>query len=107
MLEARDHSKVALRKNELSPLEHELKCWPAFFEAIKSGKKKHDLRRADDRSFQVGDTLLLKEFDPTARTYTGREQRVRITYITSADSPCALSEEALHRRFCILSIDPI
>jgi hypothetical protein len=29
---------------------------------------------------------------------------VRITYVTSAETPCALSEECLHPDFCILSI---
>lgn len=85
-------------------VEHRLKCWPEFFAAIVSGRKTHDLRRADDRDFRVGDTLLLEEFDPKAEHYTGRKTKVRITYITSADSPCALSVFALHPDFCILSI---
>jgi hypothetical protein len=86
------------------PLEHRLKCWPEFFAAVIAGKKTHDLRRADDRDFRMGDTLLLEEFNPRTRRYTGQNTRVRITYITSADSPCALSEDALHPDFCILSI---
>ena len=88
-------------------VEHILKCWPQFFEAIRLRKKKHDLRRGDDRNFHVGDTLLLKEFDPTSGRYTGRSQRVLITYVTSADLPCALSRDALHKDFCILSIEPL
>jgi Domain of unknown function (DUF3850) len=85
-------------------IEHRLKCWPGFFAAILSGAKTHDLRRADDRDFRVGDILLLEEFDPRDGRYTGRKTRVTITYITSAESPCALSEEALNPDFCILSI---
>lgn len=83
---------------------HELKCWPKFFEAIATGAKRHDLRRATDREFQVGDVLRLREFDPDRTAFTGREQSVRVTYITSADQPCALSEVALNPEFCILSI---
>lgn len=83
---------------------HRLKCWPEFFEPIRNGLKTHDLRRADDRAFSVGDRMLLEEYDPESRTYTGRTVVVRITYITSADLPCALSREALHSDFCILSI---
>ena len=86
------------------PLRHDLKCWPAFFDAIAAGRKCHDLRRAHDRAFQVGDQLLLREFDPQSRAYTGRRQLVEITYITSSDQPCALSEQALTPDFCILSI---
>ncbi len=88
-------------------VEHPIKCWPPFFSAIAAGKKKHDLRRADDRKFQVGDILLLREFDPERGVYTGRRQRVLITYITSTESPCAFSSEALDDAFCILSIEPI
>lgn len=83
---------------------HELKCWPELFGAIARGEKRHDLRRATDRDFRVGDRLLLREFDPDLEAYTGRLQRVAVTYITSTDMPCALSEQALHPNFCILSI---
>lgn len=85
-------------------VKHVLKCWPQFFDAISAGKKTHDLRRADDRDFRVGDVVQLNEFDPTSQQYTGRRLRVRITYITSAALPCALSKGALHPDYCILSI---
>ncbi len=86
------------------PLVHELKCWPQFFSAIAAGLKRHDLRRASDRQFRVGDRMRLREFNPERGQYTGREQVVEITFITSADQPCALSEGVLHPEFCILSI---
>jgi len=86
--------------------DHILKCWPEFFEEIRSGRKKHDLRRSDDRKFTVGDLLRLREFDPDLESFTGRSMNVRVTYVTSADLPCALSKDALHPDFCILSIAP-
>jgi hypothetical protein len=85
-------------------MEHRVKSWPSFFEATLSGVKTHDVRRATDRDYRVGDTLRLMEFDPEKQVYTGREQCVRITYITSAKLPCALSEACLHPDYCILSI---
>jgi len=85
-------------------IEHKVKCWPQFFDPILSGEKTHDLRRVDDRNFRVGDLLRLQEFDPKTNCYSGRELTVKITYITSADHPCALSKGALHPDFCILSI---
>lgn len=88
-------------------VEHELKCWPQFFGPISHGEKRHDLRRSFDRDFRVGDRLKLREFDPATEAYTGRVQVVEITYITSADLPCALSKGALHPDFCILSIAPL
>lgn len=92
------------RSGRRMPTTHELKCWPRFFEAIARGEKRHDLRRATDRDFRPGDWLLLREFDPDRDAFTGRTQHVAVTYITSADMPCALSEQALHPEFCILSI---
>jgi hypothetical protein len=43
--------------------EHKLKSHPEAFEATRLGLKGFDFRR-DDRDFQVGDTLLLQEFEP-------------------------------------------
>lgn len=86
---------------------HKLKSWTEFFEQIKTGAKKHDLRRSDDRSFSVGDTILLQEYDSINRCYTGNELEVKVTYITSDKNPCALSNEALNENFCILSISLI
>jgi hypothetical protein len=89
------------------PIEHILKCWPQFFEAVLAGKKTHDLRRADDRRFRVGDIVQLNEFDPNSGRYTGRRLKVKITYITSAEMPCALSKGTLHPDYCILSIQKL
>ena len=92
------------RTSGRSAVTHELKCWPKFFAAIARGEKRHDLRRAKDRDFHSGDFLLLREYDPSRDVYTGRTQTVVVTYITSSDLPCALSEQALNPEFCILSI---
>jgi hypothetical protein len=94
------------RTDQAMQVEHHLKCWPEFFEAIRAGKKRHDLRRSDDREFHVGDRLVLEEFDPQCNVYTGRTQAVCITYITSGELPCALSRDALDSNYCILSIAP-
>jgi hypothetical protein len=91
-------------ENARPTMEHRVKSWPTFFEATLAGVKTHDVRRITDRDYQVGDTLRLMEFDPEKRHYTGRELCVRITYITSATLPCALSEACLHPDYCILSI---
>jgi hypothetical protein len=83
---------------------HELKSWPDLFAAVRSGAKTHDLRRGDDRRFAVGDELLLREWDPRREAYTGATCRVEVTYVTSADVPCALFDDALDPRYCILSV---
>src|SRR4051812_12856009 len=85
-------------------IEHKVKSWTTLFEPTLAGVKTHDVRRMGDRDYKVGDTLRLMEFDPEKQQYTGRELCVRITYITSAKLPCALSEACLHADYCILSI---
>ena len=49
---------------------HNLKTWPIFFQAIKSGKKTFEVR-INDRGYKVGDTLTFQEFDPDKQEYTG------------------------------------
>jgi hypothetical protein len=64
--------------------EHELKCWPEFFTPLLTGAKTFELRK-NDRGFQVGDVLWLREWDAgdpgQGFGYTGREMRRRVTYI--------------------------
>jgi hypothetical protein len=60
--------------------EHELKCWPGPFGAIAIGEKGWEYRY-DDRGYSVGDVLVLREWTPAQQTYTGRVQRVLVTYI--------------------------
>ena len=59
---------------------HELKSWPEFFVPVAIGVKPFEVRK-DDRGFQVGDLLLLREWNPNREEYTGRELRRWVTYI--------------------------
>lgn len=63
---------------------HELKIWPEYFEAVKSGKKTFEIRK-NDRNFKEGDILVLKEFVPTEGEYTGRSIEVVVTYVLPID----------------------
>ena len=56
------------------------KIWPEYFELISSGKKKFELRLAD---FDVaeGDTLLLEEWDPKTKEYTGRTIEKKVSFL--------------------------
>ena len=60
---------------------HELKILPEYFVAVKGGRKTFEIRK-NDRNFEVGDNLILKEIDKNSGEYTGREVSRRITYIT-------------------------
>jgi hypothetical protein len=63
-----------------APIVHELKTWPIYFTALKSGVKSFEIR-TNDRDFQVGDKLVLREYEPSADRYTGRQVYRRVTYI--------------------------
>lgn len=66
---------------------HKLKIWPQYFRAVRDGFKTCELRRAD-RDFQVGDFLMLIEYEPIDETRTGDSVVRRITHIhTAADQP--------------------
>lgn len=63
---------------------HELKCWPKFFQDVWDGKKTFDIRKGDDRKYEVGDEVILREFFPADllnRPTFGRSLRLRILYV--------------------------
>lgn len=57
---------------------HELKIYPHYFNAILDRNKKFEIRK-NDRNFQKGDNILLREWDNIK--YSGRTIFVTITYI--------------------------
>jgi len=57
------------------------KIWPKYFELISSGKKRFELRLADF-DVQEGDTLILEEWNPETKEYTGRTIEKKIDYIS-------------------------
>ena len=66
---------------------HELKTLPPFFDRVFSGDKTFELRR-NDRDFQVGDVLVLREWENDCDwkkldvgAYTGRKIWARIVYV--------------------------
>lgn len=56
------------------------KVWPSNFDLISSGRKKFEFRLAD---FDVkeGDTLILEEWDPATKQYTGRRLEKKVEYV--------------------------
>lgn len=73
---------------------HELKTWPQYFERIADGSKTFEIRK-NDRGFQQGDTLRLREYDPAgdhddcsddrcrSRRYTGREAIWKVGFVAA------------------------
>ena len=62
---------------------HSLKILPKYFNAVVSGDKTFEIRK-NDRNFQIGDKLILKEWDDGG--YTGKIIKKEITYILDDDS---------------------
>lgn len=106
------------------PLEHDLKCWPEFFQPLIEGRKPFDYR-LNDRDFQVGDVLHQREFvpdpDPDAKYaqggsekpedgfYTGRSIRHRVIYMLDVDKlgPAAGVRAQPTAGFVIMALGPV
>ena len=56
------------------------KILPQYFEEVKSGKKKFELR-LNDFDINENDTILLKEWDPNIKNYTGRIIEKKVTNV--------------------------
>ncbi len=84
--------------------EHVLKVEQPYFDALVDGTKPFEVRR-NDRAYQRGDTLRLREWGPVPCTrpycrdthgigFTGRDCRRLITYLYSGDPrwPAAIGQ---------------
>ncbi len=56
------------------------KIWPEYFEFVDSDKKRFELRLADF-DIKEGDTLMLEEWNPETKQYTGRKIQKLIDYV--------------------------
>jgi hypothetical protein len=77
---------------------HELKSWPSQFQAMWTGRKRAEFRR-DDRGYEVGDLLDLREWDPDPGRYTGFRLTARVTHLVRGP------EFEVPRGFVVLSIE--
>ncbi|WP_058829309.1 MULTISPECIES: DUF3850 domain-containing protein [Paenibacillus] len=62
-------------------MEHHLKINKEFFDSVIKEIKTFEIRY-NDRNFNVGDLILLNEWDPLKEEYTGRKVKGQIKYIT-------------------------
>lgn len=80
-------------------MQHELKTWPGYFQAVWDKKKTFELRK-NDRGFQEGDILILREFELMGMKYSGRAIKVSIKYILEGIP-------GLESGYCILALSKI
>lgn len=83
---------------EREPKIHHLKIYPEYYQAVFMGHKSFEIRSILDRDFQVGDYVILKEYDKDSQTYTGRELVRNISYILTDECP------GIEKGYAILSI---
>ncbi len=58
----------------------EKKVWPEYFQQILDDKKTFEVR-LNDFEINEGDTLVLKEWDPKTKDYTGRELERKVGFV--------------------------
>ena len=75
---------------------HELKLLPQYYNDVALGIKTFELRK-NDRDFQVGDELVLREWD--GEDYTGRSLFRHVVYIYHGCNCYGLEEG-----YCILGM---
>ena len=80
--------------------EHDLKAWPEPFQAVYERRKPYEIR-VNDRDYQVGDILFLREWSPEDYAYTRRSLRVRVTYMTRG------GEWGLPPELCVMGIGDV
>jgi len=56
------------------------KVWPEYFKKIKEKKKNFEVRLADFK-IKKGDTLILREWNPKTKNYTGRKLIRKVGFI--------------------------
>ena len=64
---------------------HELKIKPQYFKDVISGLKTFEVRK-NDRNFEVGDIITLREFENGK--FTGKSINVEIVYILNDEEYC-------------------
>jgi len=88
---------------------HSLKIWPQYFKEIIDGEKTFEYRE-DDRGYSEGDIIILNEYFPTTKTYSGKSTYHRAGYILRVNGYAIISllklTEAQKSHIYKLSIAP-
>lgn len=86
---------------------HHKKCIPGLFEDVRIGKKRFEVRLADFE-VEIGDQIVLEEWDPVQASYTGRTFTVEIEYVLNTkDMPAWTPEKVQEYGFQVMQIKPI
>jgi hypothetical protein len=72
------------------------KIWPESFNRILSGDKTFEIRLADWQC-KVGDILVLREWDPETKKYTGRLIKKKVTFVYKTKDIKYFSQEDIEK----------
>lgn len=78
-------------------MTHDLKTWKEYFDEVLMGRKTFEVRK-NDRNFQKGDIIILKEWDNEKKEYTGREISRVVSYVLRGGN------FGIEKDYCVLSI---
>lgn len=82
----------------MKSVQHDLKCEFEFFEDVESGKKNFELR-LNDRNYQEGDTLLMRQLNKDKIGFTGKVIERLVMYVLKD-----AERFGLEKGYCIMSI---
>jgi len=74
----------------------EKKITPAYFEKILTGEKNFELRLADWKC-EPGDILVLREWDPEKKDYTGRVLEKEVAYVLKTKDVKFFTQEEIEK----------
>ncbi|MEJ8547111.1 DUF3850 domain-containing protein [Brevibacillus borstelensis] len=63
---------------------YDLKIFPEHFRDVRAGIKTAELR-LNDRNYQPGDVLVLREYDSQVREYTGAVETRTVTHVLAGE----------------------
>lgn len=74
----------------------EKKVWTEYFQKIVDGDKTCETRLADFEC-NPGDKLVLKEWDPKTKTYSGRQIEKTVTYVSKTKNFTFWTQEEIDK----------
>ena len=80
------------------------KAWPELFKKVLDGEKDFDLRLAD---FDVkeGDTLILEEYYPKSKKYSGRKIEKKVSFVMKTKDLSFWSKDEMEKYgFIVMSL---
>lgn len=75
---------------------HTKKVWPEYFDSILTGQKPFELRLADWKC-EEGDEIVLQEWNPDTKEYTGREIRKKVSFVIRTKELSFWSKEEIEK----------